>query len=94
MSDPKIIKDMRNKYAEKIRLQEECGVKLQMDHIIPLQAKGVCGLHVPWNMQITSAEYNSSKQNKRDEYEPGYSYFNNTILAHESVLPWNLRSKE
>lgn len=51
-------------YAEAKRIQQETGVRMHVDHIIPLQHDLVCGLHCEGNLQILPGSVNESKNNK------------------------------
>lgn len=50
-------------FIEAARLTIENGPH-EVDHIIPLCGENVCGLHVPWNLQIMPRAENRRKYNK------------------------------
>jgi hypothetical protein len=59
--------EIRMIYAERKRVSKETGIPHHVDHIAPIKGETICGLHVPWNLRVITAEENHKKRNKLED---------------------------
>lgn len=50
-------------YKERKRIELETGIPHEVDHIVPLHGKLVCGLHVHYNLRVITKDENQAKRN-------------------------------
>lgn len=55
---------IRKVYREANTLTATTGIKHDVDHVMPLNGRGFCGLHVPWNIQALPTSINRAKGNR------------------------------
>lgn len=60
---PPWLNDIQIAQMKRIYLKADADKGEHVDHIVPLKSPIVCGLHVPWNLQIINEKQNYAKSN-------------------------------
>ena len=63
-----LTQEHKKQIIDTYELMRDCrtvtGEDYHVDHIVPLNGENICGLHVPWNLQVLPAYINIAKSNK------------------------------
>jgi hypothetical protein len=62
--DDDLKQEMEDFYSAAHLFKIYTGKDYEVDHVVPIGGKTVCGLHVPWNLQIIERLENKKKSNK------------------------------
>lgn len=54
---------IKKTYMQSMSLSKSTGQQYSVDHIVPLANAAVCGLHVPWNLEVMLLQPNRKKSN-------------------------------
>jgi hypothetical protein len=65
--------EIREIYRIAIHMTKATGEQYVVDHICPLRADTVCGLHVPWNLRVITQEENLRKSNSLTEVHDAHT---------------------
>jgi len=77
------IQQIKRIYSECKRVQDVTGVRMHVDHIVPLQSKLVCGLHCEANLRIIPGAENEAKRNFWWPDMPEQAYAQGQLFAPE-----------
>jgi hypothetical protein len=61
-------------YEAAARLSSTSEERFEVDHIVPICSKIVCGLHVPWNLQLLPSSENKKKGNRIPAYAHSWRF--------------------